>query len=250
MTPLPGAFDAVLCDLDNVVRFYDFTELTALERESGVPTGLTASVAYAPELDLPLLLGRIGVDEWEDAVAGRMAAFAPPAQARALARAMAHAPSRADPEVVELLRRARELAPLVIVTNATAGLRGELEAMGIGDLAHHVVNSAWEGVAKPDREIYLVAGRLAGVTPERCLFVDDRAENTGAAAALGMSAVLYRRVEDLRQALEPLFTASDVTAPAAGAVTAAEVVTGAEAVTAAGAVTGAAPRRATAPPTW
>ncbi|MEU3557731.1 HAD family hydrolase [Streptomyces fragilis] len=230
MTPLPSGFDAVLCDLDNVVRFYDFSELTALERESGLMPGLTASVAYAPELDLPLLLGRIDVGRWTDAVARRMAAFVPPGRARELARAMTDAPFHADPEAVELLRRARELVPLVIVTNATAGLDRELEAMGIADLAHHVVNSAWEGVAKPERAIYRRACRLAGVAPERCLFVDDRTENTEAAAAIGMSAVPYRCVEDLRQALEPLFTAA-AAAPA-------------------GAVTGEVPRRTAARPTW
>ncbi|MER5480400.1 HAD-IA family hydrolase [Streptomyces sp. NPDC002734] len=217
MTPPPRSFDAVLCDLDNVVRFYDFSELAALERESGLTAGLTASVAYAPDLDLPLLLGHIDVGRWTESVAGRMAAFVPPGRALELARAMADAPFRADPEAVELLRRARDLVPLVIVTNATARLEGELAAMGIGDLADHVVNSAWEGVAKPDPEIYRTACRLAGVAPERCLFVDDRTENTEAAAALGMSAVRYRSVEDLRQALEPLFTAPGVAAPAGAA---------------------------------
>ncbi|WP_089115705.1 HAD-IA family hydrolase [Streptomyces sp. SS07] len=38
MTPAPAgrAFDAVLCDLDNVIRFYDTAPLAALER-AGVP---------------------------------------------------------------------------------------------------------------------------------------------------------------------------------------------------------------------
>lgn len=231
MTPRFRAFDAVLCDLDNVVRFYDFGRLAVLERASGLTAGLTASVAYSPELDLPLLLGRIDAQEWTDAVAERMTAYAPPARARELARAMADAPFHAEPEAVALLRRLRDVMPLVIVTNATAGLREELDAMGIGDLTPHVVNSAWEGVAKPDPEILLTAARLAGVAPERCLFVDDRAENTEAAAGLGMSTVRYRSVEDLRRALEPLF--ADSGAPV---TTEAEVST--------------APCRATARPRW
>jgi putative hydrolase of the HAD superfamily len=205
VTVTARAFDAVLCDLDNVVRFYDFSALTALERGSGLAEGLTASVAYAPELDLPLLLGRIGVDERRDAVAERLTAFVPPARAGELARAMADAPFRADPEVVGMLRRTREVVPLVLVTNATAGLERDLETTGIADLAHHVVSSAREGVAKPDREIYEIATGLAGVAAERCLFVDDRAENTEAAAALGMSTVRYRSPQDLRPALDHLF---------------------------------------------
>jgi putative hydrolase of the HAD superfamily len=161
-----------------------------------------------------------------------MAAFVPPGRARELARAMAKAPFHADPDTVGLLRRVRDVMPLVIVTNATAGLRGELEAMGIGDLARHVVNSAWEGVAKPDAEIYRIASALAGVPPERCLFVDDRAENTAAAAALGMSTVRYRSVDDLRLALGPVLDAVG----AGGPVAAGEI--------------SEACRRATARPTW
>ncbi|WP_246212266.1 HAD family hydrolase [Streptomyces abyssomicinicus] len=203
MTPATRAFDAVLCDLDNVVRFYDFSALAALERASGLAEGLTASVAYAPELDLPLLLGHIGVDEWREAVAGRMSAYVPPARAGELARAMADAPFRADPEVVGTLRRIREVMPLVLVTNATAELDRDLRTMGIADLAHHVVGSAWLGVAKPAREIYEIAAGLAGVSCDRCLFVDDRDENVEAAAALGMSTVRYRSPRDLRSVVEP-----------------------------------------------
>jgi putative hydrolase of the HAD superfamily len=187
-----------------VVRFYDFSELAALERASGLGEGLTASVAYARELDLPLLLGRIGVGAWRDAVAERMTAFVPRARAVELARAMAAAPFHADPEAVDLLRRVREMMPLVLVTNATDELERDLESMGIADLAHHVVSSAREGVAKPGPEIYGIAVALAGVAAERCLFVDDRAENVEAAAALGMTTVLYRSPGDLRAVLEPL----------------------------------------------
>src|SRR5690606_31322496 len=63
------AFDAVLCDLDNVVRFYDTAPLAALERAAGLPEGATTEVAYAPEVDLPLLLGRITPAAWVEAIA-------------------------------------------------------------------------------------------------------------------------------------------------------------------------------------
>ncbi|MFI8433587.1 HAD family hydrolase [Streptomyces sp. NPDC079020] len=70
----PGAgatytpFDAVLCDLDNVIRFYDMAGLAELERAAGLAAGTTTEVAYAPEVDLPLLLGRITPDEWVEAI--------------------------------------------------------------------------------------------------------------------------------------------------------------------------------------
>lgn len=54
----------MLCDLDNVIRSYDMSRVAALERSAGPAEGTTAGVAYAPEVDLPLLLGRIGTAEW------------------------------------------------------------------------------------------------------------------------------------------------------------------------------------------
>ncbi|MFF8958275.1 hypothetical protein [Streptomyces sp. NPDC014894] len=59
---------AVLCDVDGVIRSYDMTEVTRLERAAGLPEGATAAVGYAPENDLPLLLGRITHEEWEESI--------------------------------------------------------------------------------------------------------------------------------------------------------------------------------------
>ena len=60
--PARAPFDAVLCDVDNVIRSYDPSGLHALERAAGLAEGATAKVAFAPETGLPVLLGR--VDHW------------------------------------------------------------------------------------------------------------------------------------------------------------------------------------------
>ncbi|MEE1791363.1 HAD-IA family hydrolase [Streptomyces sp. BE308] len=212
----------MLCDLDNVIRFYDTTRLAELERASGLPEGTTMEVAFAPEVDLPLLLGRITTDEWVEAIAhgltdrgtdrGTGAAEGPTdgrvtgERARELGRALARAPFRADAEVVALLRRARAHVPLVLVTNASSQLDQDLASLGLSDLADQVVSSAVEGVAKPDRAIYEIAAARAGVPKERCLFVDDRRENVEAAVALGMTGALFREPADLERALRPVLT--------------------------------------------
>ncbi|WUL89369.1 HAD-IA family hydrolase [Streptomyces caniferus] len=194
-------YDAVLCDLDNVIRFYDLTRLAELEHAAGLPPGTTAALAYGPEIDLPLLLGKITQEEWVDAVALGLADRVPEGTARELGAALARAPFRADPVVVSLLRRVRARLPLVLVTNATLELEDDLSTLGLADLADHVVSSARVGVAKPDREIYEIAAERAGVPVHRCLFVDDQLQNIEAAMALGMTGVHYRGPEDLREAL-------------------------------------------------
>ncbi|SCD89548.1 putative hydrolase of the HAD superfamily [Streptomyces sp. ScaeMP-e83] len=198
-----------------MIRFYDTAPLAALERAAGLPVGTTMDIAYAPEIDLPLLLGRITPDAWVDAItdqlAGRLGGDTD--LARTLGRALASAPFHADAEVVALLRRARTHVPLVLVTNATLQLEDDLALLGLTDLADAVVSSAVERVAKPDPAIYRIAAERAGVPAERCLFVDDRQENIDAAVALGMTGALYREPADLRRALGPYAYEAAATAP-------------------------------------
>jgi putative hydrolase of the HAD superfamily len=115
-------FDAVLCDLDNVIRFYDMAPLAELERAAGLAEGTTTRVAFAPEIDLPLLLGRITKQEWVDTIASALSDQVPETHARQLGMALANAPFQADDAVVAMLRRVRRHMPLVLVTNATLEL--------------------------------------------------------------------------------------------------------------------------------
>jgi putative hydrolase of the HAD superfamily len=205
--PGRAPFDAVLCDVDNVIRSYDSSGLHALERAAGLAEGTTAKVAFAPEALLPVLLGRVDQQEWVQAIAEGLSGLVPEeSTAWELGTALLESPFSADETVVSLLRRARTRVPLVLVSNATVRLEDDLTALGLADLADEVVNSARVGLAKPDPRIYRLAADLAGVHPERCLFVDDTEENVEAASALGMQTVHFRTATDLERALEPLFT--------------------------------------------
>ncbi|CAG7650803.1 HAD-IA family hydrolase [Actinacidiphila bryophytorum] len=210
--PAPRAFDAVLCDVDNVIRHYDQAPLAALERAAGVAEGTTARIAFTPEVDLPLLLGAVTPQQWVGDVTAALAeqGVLDAVAARPLAAALAGAPFAADEAVVGLLRRVREEAglPLVLVSNASVDLEDDLAGLGLAALADHVVSSARVGVAKPDPRIYAIAAERAGVPAERCLFVDDSRANVEAALALGMSALHYRTPADLHTALQPAFTAT------------------------------------------
>lgn len=197
-------FDAVLCDLDGVLRFYDTAEVARLETAAGLPAGTTEAIGFAPENDVPLLLGRITREQWARSIAENLAPRVSASEARALAKAFTEAGFRADQAVVRLLRRVRRFCPVLLVTNATVWLDEDLALLGLADLADGVINSSLVGVAKPDRRIYEMAAEKARARPDRCLFVDDREENVEAARELGMTAVLYRTVNDLEKALAGL----------------------------------------------
>jgi putative hydrolase of the HAD superfamily len=59
------------------------------------------------------------------------------------------------------------------------------------DLFDVVVLSGDLGVRKPDPEIYAVAVERLGVTPDRCVFVDDLGGNLKPAKALGMTTIRH-----------------------------------------------------------
>ena len=60
------------------------------------------------------------------------------------------------------------------------------------------------GVRKPHPDAYLIPAKQMGVSPEDCIFVDDRQENCDAAIDVGMKAILFRDAEQLTKDLELL----------------------------------------------
>jgi len=57
------------------------------------------------------------------------------------------------------------------------------------------------GIAKPDPAIYRLTCDRLGVLPEEALFLDDKPENVQAAEQLGLHALQFRSVDDLRSRL-------------------------------------------------
>jgi putative hydrolase of the HAD superfamily len=72
------------------------------------------------------------------------------------------------------------------------------------DLFDFTTFSAEVRLIKPDRAIYEHTLRGLGVKPEETLFVDDREVNVQAARDLGIHAVQFRSIEQLRKDLETL----------------------------------------------
>jgi putative hydrolase of the HAD superfamily len=73
-----------------------------------------------------------------------------------------------------------------------------------GWLAHfqHHTWSCELGIGKPDPAIYVHTCERLGVAPQQTLFLDDKPENIEAAASVGLNAVLFHSIGQLRQDLE------------------------------------------------
>ncbi|GAA2284423.1 haloacid dehalogenase [Nonomuraea roseoviolacea subsp. roseoviolacea] len=188
-------FDAVLCDLDGVLRQFDHAVQADIEARYGLPLMRTA---FDPALIKPAILGETTEQEWADAIA---VALGDDERARQAVAEFMEVPFWVDEEVRALLAKAQEHVPVVLVTNAMDTVEEHLDRLGLTYFADAVVSSARVGVAKPDRRIYELAAELAGAAPERCLFVDDRLENVEGARSLGMTGVHFRAPADLAAAL-------------------------------------------------
>ena len=196
--------DALLCDLDGVLRHWDRTRWPDLEQEFGLQAG-ALHAAFAPDQMGAVLTGLMTDEEWRAVIATTLAPqCGSAARSAELVERWSQDVGQIDDEVLELLVRAQLTIPVVLVTNATTRLERDLQQLGVADLVPRVVNSARIGSAKPDPAIYRAAAGLAEVPANRCLFVDDTAGHVRGAEAVGMVGLVYRDVAGLREALGPV----------------------------------------------
>ncbi|MGW3958128.1 HAD-IA family hydrolase [Streptomyces sp. NPDC004752] len=200
-------YDAVLCDIDGVLRHWPSAD--GLERSHGLPAGALAAAAFAPSRLHPAITGEITDEQWRSAVAEDLAEICGSSdRAHAAVTAWSDLMPRVDHEVVSLLTQARAVATVALVSNATTRLERDLARQGLDDLADTVVNTARIGLIKPDPRVYQLAAERVGAPVHRCLFIDDTAANVTAARDVGMTALHYRQIEDLRATLAALVNAA------------------------------------------
>lgn len=72
----------------------------------------------------------------------------------------------------------------------------------LGGVFQALFISCYLGQAKPDEEIYLNALGISGTPRDRAIFIDDRPLNVESALALGLQAIHFTSLEDLRERLK------------------------------------------------
>jgi HAD superfamily hydrolase (TIGR01509 family) len=77
----------------------------------------------------------------------------------------------------------------------------------LADYFDALVFSGEVGVAKPDREVYLIAAERLGLPADVCAFVDDSVTNVRGAVDAGMVGVHHTSVETTLSELAALFPA-------------------------------------------
>jgi len=192
--------EALIIDLDGVLRSWAGQGTAAIERRHGLPAGSLTTVAFAPERLVPAITGRVTDAAWRAGVAEELTRRHG-AGGRDAVREWSAPVGEVDADVLALVRAQRRVRTVALLSNATDRLRRDLRALCLEDEFDAVFSSAELGVAKPDPEVFRLVCTALGREPEQCLFVDDSAGHAAGAAAVGLRAHHYRSVAGLEDFL-------------------------------------------------
>jgi putative hydrolase of the HAD superfamily len=187
---ISGVFRAVLFDMGGVLVSSPFSGFRAYEVEAGLPEGLIRRLnATNPDHNAWACFerGQIGRDEF-------VRRFE--AEARALGhelhgeRVLGALGAEIIEPMVTAVERVRAVARTGLLTNNLSPI-DHRSPVASRLLPHFdvVVQSAVEGVRKPDPRFYLRACEQLGVDPDECVFLDDLGVNCKPARALGMHTI-------------------------------------------------------------
>jgi putative hydrolase of the HAD superfamily len=91
--------------------------------------------------------------------------------------------------------------PLALLSNAPGVLAEAIGGLPVAAYFGHLIFSCQLKLAKPDPECYNRALATLGASAEDVIFIDDRAENVAAAAALGLRSVHFTSPDEARAAV-------------------------------------------------
>ena len=178
-------YEAILVDLDGVIRHWQPSD-ESIETAFSLPAGSIRRAAFSPEIVDLAITGAIADEEWRERIAEKLRCQSSGTPAREAVALWTEQYGAIDQKVLSLLKGCESSITLVLVTNATSRLPRDLEALGLLEFFHAVVNSSQVGSTKPSEQIFRAALAQAGTVPERALFIDDTPSNIAAATSLGI----------------------------------------------------------------
>lgn len=184
--------DAVVFDLDGVIRDWNNHLTSDAEAAAGIEPGTLLRHAFHDDVFRPVVTGSSTWEVWIERIGTAYVADHGPAAAEILADWSTQLGTLV-PEMVALVAEVRAVVPVAILTNGTTRLDHELDHHGLHGHVDHVVNTAMIGVAKPDAGAFRHALDVLDTVAHRTAFVDDLEPNVAAAAELGL--IAHRHVD-------------------------------------------------------
>jgi HAD superfamily hydrolase (TIGR01509 family) len=113
-----------------------------------------------------------------------------------------------DQQVLDYIKELRQQYQTALLSNvAKNGLKFWFEPGQLDEYFDVVVGSGDIGFAKPEPEAYEITADRLGVRLEECVMIDDRLELCEGAQAVGMKAIMYKGLKQLKTDLESLLAA-------------------------------------------
>jgi epoxide hydrolase-like predicted phosphatase len=109
-----------------------------------------------------------------------------------------------DHSILGYLRSIRPKYKTGLISNAWSGLRDYILREKFDDAFDCMIISAEVGAAKPSVEIFQIALKQLGVSPNEAVFVDDFIENIEACKKVGMKGIHFRDAESAIKQLKAL----------------------------------------------
>ncbi|BCJ34759.1 haloacid dehalogenase [Actinocatenispora thailandica] len=190
---------ALVLDMDGVLRRFDPANEQAVAATHGLPAGMLTDLAFEPDRLRAVLTGRASHAEWLASVTDALAAATDDRQrAEQAVAAWSAYRGAVVPEVLDAVRAVRSAGvPVLLASNATDWLAADLAQLGLTGEFDGVLNSSELGHAKPSAEFYAAACDRLGVPARLCLLVDDSDRNVRGARAAGLAAIRYTGPADL-----------------------------------------------------
>jgi putative hydrolase of the HAD superfamily len=186
---LSPALSAVIVDFAGVLTTSLGRSWDAWNAGQGLPSGHWRTILHghpeARRLYERLETGVIGQEEWNTRMGALMGVDGHDLMGQA------HAEVRPAAAMVEAVTAARTAGYRTALLSNSYGVDpyNPYIRLGVWDLFDVHVISGHEGIAKPHPEIYRRTLDRLDLPGEKCVFVDDRAENLAPAAALGMRTI-------------------------------------------------------------
>lgn len=193
---------SLLLDLDGVLRLWSADNEARAEQATGLPSGAIRKIAFADDLLLPAITGRISDEQWRQLVSERLGQEHPAVDTERAIRLWSESSGHVNEPVRALVQACRRKARVALVSNATSRLPADLARLGLLPLFDRIINSSEVGASKPAARIFAVALEALSAQAADAFFADDSAQNVRAAESLGIVGHLFRSPEGLREALQ------------------------------------------------
>jgi putative hydrolase of the HAD superfamily len=113
-----------------------------------------------------------------------------------------------DQEILDYIKQLRTNYKTALLSNiARGGLEVWFEPGQLAEYFDVTIGSGDIGFAKPEPQAYEITADELGVRLEECVMIDDRLELCEGAKGVGMKAIMYRNLKQLKRELEPLLAA-------------------------------------------